>query len=455
VTVARCRALALAGATSLVAACATQAPRQVPAPPPLAANAPAATGAPTLPATPLPSIDDTTTTHAVADASPWQRLRDRFAMSGCDYRPQVVRWARRYTASPKHFAGSWDRALPFVAVVVDELERRNLPGEFAMLPFVESGYEPVVARGDRPAGMWQLMPDTARNEGLVVTADYDGRLDVNASTSAALSLIERYQKEFGDWRLADMAFNSGEYRVRALLGGRDAHSLSAAELGRLAFNPVTHDHLDRLLALSCVIAHPEAFAVTLPEPKPERRLKTVILQSGMDVRLAARLAGIDVEDMTRLNAAYRRHRMISGEPFELILPAANVERFQAAAETIPVAYWNDWREQRAARTSGIASWASETGVPVAVLAAANAIDEASTVTSSTRLLLPGHESEPDDARESPSNSAKSATHVVRSGDTLSSIAHRYKVPVGAIRKLNPSLDAKTLRPGDKVRVAAQ
>jgi membrane-bound lytic murein transglycosylase D len=324
-----------------------------------------------------------------------------------------------------------------------------------MLPFVESGYDPVAARGDSPAGMWQLMPDTARSEGLVVTADYDGRLDANASTSAALGLIERYEKEFGDWRLADMAFNSGEYRARALLGGRDPHSLSAAELGRLAFNPITHDHLDRLLALSCVIAHPDVFAVALPEPKPERRLKTVILQSGMDVRLAARLAGLDIEDMTRLNAAYRRHRMIVGEPFELTLPAANVERFQAAAEAIPVAYWNDWREQRAGRTRGLASWSSETGVPVAVLAAANAVDATSTITSSTRLLLPGRETDSADTEAISAKSITAATHVVRSGDTLSSIAHRYRVPIGEIRKLNPSLGAKMLRPGDKVRVAAR
>ena len=118
----------------------------------------------------------------------------------------------------------------------------------------------------------------------------DGRLDVAASTTAALSLIERYQKEFGDWRLADMAFNSGEYRVKNLLKGRDAHSLTAAELGKLAFNQITHDHLDRLLALSCIVADPARFGVTLPEPSADDRLKTIILQSGMDVRLAARLA---------------------------------------------------------------------------------------------------------------------------------------------------------------------
>jgi membrane-bound lytic murein transglycosylase D len=367
-------------------------------------------------------------------------------MDGCDYRPQVLRWARIYTRSPRHFAASWDRAMPFLLLVADEIERRGLPGEFAMLPYVESGYEPVAARGDRAAGMWQLMPDTARGEGLLVTADYDGRLDATASTRVALGLVERFEQEFGDWRLADMAFNSGEYRVRRLLKGRDAHALSAAELGKLAFNPITHDHLDRLLALSCIVADPARFGVTLPEPDADDRLKAITLQSGMDVRLAARLAGVDPASMQRFNAAYRRHRMVSGVPHELLMPASRVERFESAAQTIPVAFWSDWREQRAARTSGLAAWAAEIGIPLAALAAANAIDEDSTVGPSQRLLLPGRDSAEDRAP------SPDATHVVRSGDTLSGIARRHHVPLAEVKRLNPSATARTLHPGDRLRL---
>ncbi|MET0229816.1 MAG: lytic transglycosylase domain-containing protein, partial [Rhodanobacteraceae bacterium] len=242
------RTSALACAIATLAACTTEPARTaLPAPPSEPPPAPTISSPFASPPTTPPRVSTTSRPGPIA---PWSRIRDRFAMTGCDYRPQVMRWAKRYTASPRRFEASWERALPFVLIVIDELERRNLPGEFAMLPFVESGYEPVAARGDRPAGMWQIDADTARGEGLLITADYDGRLDPAMSTTAALSLIERYQKEFGDWRLADMAFNSGEYRVRNLLRGRDAHTLSAAELGTLAFNPVTHDHLDRLLALA-------------------------------------------------------------------------------------------------------------------------------------------------------------------------------------------------------------
>jgi peptidoglycan lytic transglycosylase D len=440
---ARWRALTLAVAAALLAACST-APERPAIPAPTIEPPPASPAA--APA-PSPEIEPPEP-HANAEAvSPWQTLRDRFAMKSCDYRPQVERWARRYTASPRHFRAGWERAMPFLEIVVDELERRNLPGEFAMLPYVESGYEPVAARGDRPAGMWQIDPDTAREEGLVITPDYDGRLDVAASTTAALSLIERYQKAFGDWRLADMAFNSGEYRVKNLLKGRDAHALTAAELGKLAFNPITHDHLDRLLALSCIVADPARFGVTLPEPSADRRLKTIILQSGMDVRLAARLAGLEPADMKRLNAAYRRNRMVSGMPYQLLMPATSVERFQLAAQSIPVALWNDWREQKAARTSGLASWAAEVGIPVAVLAAANAIGESETVGPTTRLLLPGRDA---DAPEKP---APRSSYVVKSGDTPTSIAHECGVSLVELKRMNPKLDPKRLRPGERLHIA--
>jgi membrane-bound lytic murein transglycosylase D len=443
---ARWRALALATLAAALAACST-APERSAVPAPTIMLPPA----PTAPAVEPPGSADLTApeTHAnVEITSPWATLRSRFAMKSCDYRPQVLRWAKRYTASPRHFEAGWERAMPFLEIVVEELDRRNLPGEFAMLPYVESGYEPVASRGGQPAGMWQLDPDTAREEGLVITPDYDGRLDVAASTTAALSLIERYQKEFGDWRLADMAFNSGEYRVKKLLKGRDAHSMTAAELGKLAFNQITHDHLDRLLALSCIAADPDRFGVTLPEPSADDRLKTIILQSGMDVRLAARLAGVETAELKRYNAAYRRNRMVPGMPYQLLMPASSVERFQAAAQAIPVAFWNDWREQKAARTSGLASWAAEVGIPVAVLAAANSMQETETVGPTTRLLLPGRDA------DVAGKAARSPTYVIKAGDTPTSIAHECGLSLADLKRMNPTLDSKRLRPGVRLRVGA-
>lgn len=427
----------------LLTACATPPMRSTQAPPPVA---PTAATVPAIdPAKTVPEQDATA-------ASPWVRLRASFAMRGCDYRPEVQRWATIYTKRPRQFAASWQRAMPFLLLVVEELARRDLPGEFAMLPYVESTYQPVASRGDRAAGMWQIVPDTARTAGLTVTADYDGRLDAIASTSAALDLIERYREEFGDWRLADMAYNSGEFKVRKLLGDRDAHSLSASELARLAFNPVTHEHLDRLLALACIVDDPARFGVTLPEPDAGDVFASVTLKTGMDLRLAARLAGLDVRDVQRWNAGYRRSRMPAAAAHRLWLPKDSVARFEVAAAAVPVELWGDWREQRVASSTGIGTWASQLGIPVAVLAAANALGENATVTRESALLLPGRDPDPVE-RVVAQSSARERSVVIGRGDTLSRIAQRNSIPLSQLKRLNPGATG-TLRVGQRLRLGS-
>lgn len=441
-TVGSIRGGLLGAGLAVVAACSAPAPRPAP-PAPVAPPPRPAPADPVLPQALPPPVAE------AAEPSPWQRLRSRFALQGCDYRPAVQRYANLYTKNPRPFTAAWKQAMPFLLLVLDELERRDLPGEFAMLPFVESGYSPVPPRGDRPAGMWQLMPDTARGAGLAVSKDYDGRLDAIASTRTALDLLERYEREFGDWRLVNMAFNSGEFRVKKLLGNRDPKALSAEELGRLAFNPVTHEHLDRLLALSCIVEDPRRFGVTLPQPQADDRLRSVDLQAGMDLRLAARLAAVDTDDLRRWNAGHRRNRMAYGSNPRLLLPSPAVDRFQAAATGLPVAYWSDWREQPAPHGGGLGLWAAQIGVPVAVLALANSIDENATVGRNTRLLVPGLEAEPvaGAARPAPAPGA----HVVVAGDTLTGIARRYKIALKDLRRWNPRAGG-TLHLGDRLRL---
>lgn len=445
----RARTALLGAGVAVLAACSAPGVRP-PAPSALPAPLPTQTPAPQV--ADVPTGAPSVSALAQVSASPWARLRTRFAMHGCDYQPGVQRWARHYARGSRAFEASWERALPFLLLVVDEIEKRDLPGEFAMLPYVESAYRPVATRGDRPAGMWQLAPDTARSAGLGVGNDYDGRLDALASTRAALDLIENYRKEFGDWRLANMAFNSGEFRVKKLLGERDPRALSAAELGKIAFNPITHEHLDRLLALACIVEDPQRFGIELPEPSADDRLQSVELQAGMDLRLAARLAGVEVDDLRRWNAGYRSHRMAVTAQHRLLLPATRVERFQTAAQSMPVAFWSDWREQRAARSGGIGSWAAQVGVPVAVLALANAVDESATVGRTTNLLLPGREPDPPSEETRTEPARRPRVHVVTTGDTLSRIAQRYSIALKDLRRWNPRAHG-TLHPGDRLRLS--
>ena len=431
--------------TSVLAACASAPPRTertTPSPTPIAQTKPARRPT-TVQTTAAPVLD------AIPAVSPWPRLRAMFAMQGCDYAPAVRRQAINYTKRPRLFEASWKRAMPFLLLVTNEVERRGLPGEFAMLPYVESTYQPVASRGDRAAGMWQLVPDTARENGLIVNPRYDGRLDAISSTTTALDLIERYEREFSDWRLADLAYSSGEGKVRQLLRGRDAHSLSASELSHVAFDPLTHQHLHRLLALACIIDDPARFGVTLPEPQPDDVFASVPLQTGMDLRLAARLAGLDVGDVQRWNAAYRHSHMDPGVVHTLWLPDASIAPFESAAATVPVQQWGDWREQRVASTSTVRTWALQLSVSAELLAAANGINEDATVTRGSTLLVPGRDSA--SARDDESTNLQSRTVTIRSGDTLSAIAQRYGISLSQLQRLNPRA-SRLLHPGQRLRL---
>src|SRR5579863_671185 len=187
----------------LLAACSGNPPRPSAAPAPAEptpAPTPEPIAAPSLPFTPISAPPE-------RSVSPWQRLRDRYAMPGCDYSADVRSFANAMAASPRHLTAALKQVMPLLLVVVEQVEKYDMPGEFAFLPWVESSYSMIPPNGDGVAGMWQLMPDTAREVGLRVDAEYDGRLDVYASSRTALVLLKQYQEEFGDWRLANMAFN--------------------------------------------------------------------------------------------------------------------------------------------------------------------------------------------------------------------------------------------------------
>lgn len=428
-----------------LAACGTL-PRQAPAPATAAPPPPSpATPARPTESRPAPPAEPA----AVAERSPWQRIRDGLAMPGCDHGAEAMRWAHRYAASPRRFEASWTQVMPLVSWVLDEVERRDLPTEFVFLPYVESHYRPLPGRGDQPAGMWQLTATTARGQGLRVGADYDGRLDLAESTRASLDLIALYEEKFSDWRLANMAFNAGEFRVRRLIEPLGDRRLSPDELARLALSRTTHEHLDKLMALACIASDPARFGVQLPEPDASERLRAVALAHPIDLRVAAHLAGIDVDTLKRLNAGHLRTRVAADAPARLILPAPQAQRFESLSADLPDALWSDWRELRTRHATDVASLASAAGVEASLVGLANGLPADARIADGARVLLPGREQA---APAAEAGHAKTAIHVVKSGDTLGAIARRYRVKLAQLLRWNALAATATLRPGDRIRV---
>jgi membrane-bound lytic murein transglycosylase D len=413
-----------------------------------------------VPLAPVPDLSTPAGDAAPADpSSVWTRLRTRFAMPGCEYSPAVQRWARTYTQGPDRFAASLKRALPFLMLVLDELERQDLPGEFALLPYLESHYEPIAARGSTPAGMWQFMPDTARSVGLQMSPHYDGRLDAWASSAAAVSMLKRYQDEFGDWRLVDMAFNAGEYRVKKLLQ-QNRSSLSREQVAELKLSPITHDHLAKLLALGCVINDPARFGVTLPEPSADDHLVRVTLTAPIDMRVAARLAEVPEEKLRRYNAGHRQARISAASPMHLLLPRTALSRFQQRYTQLTPGAWSTWDAVKLREPRGAAELAGAAAVPIDLINAANGGDPARNFAAGSTVFLPSGMGkdlgtpQPPPLSPEAQRRATAGTITVKSGDNLWTLSKTHKVSVANLKRWNGLGDKAQLMPGQKLFIEA-
>ncbi|HEX7112998.1 MAG TPA: LysM peptidoglycan-binding domain-containing protein [Mizugakiibacter sp.] len=434
------RLLAAAAPVALLAACA-QAPMRAPAPPPSSTPAPeGVVHAPPTPTVPSPAPDA------------WERLRRSFAMDDCDADADVAAWAQRYTAAPDRFEAQLQAALPLLRYVQAQAEAAGVPGEFVLLPWVESEYRALPGARNGPAGVWQIMPRTARALGLEVRRDYDGRLDVSASTQAALQLLRRYDDDFHDWRLADMAFNTGEYRIRQLVREHGVPDAAPA-IPDLPVGRITREHLTRLLAMACIVRDPARFDVELPRLDDASRLTLVTLDAPIDLRVAARLAGMPLDALRALNPGYRHPRMpASGVPHHLLLPQDRAERFQDAYALADAPHWSDWADAQLRAPTTLQALAARGDIPATALAAANAVDADAPLAAGRTLLLP-HALLALANAQLAAVDAPAPTHTTQPGESLWSIARRYHVGVDDLRAWN-GLKGDALRPGRVLRLSA-
>jgi membrane-bound lytic murein transglycosylase D len=409
----------------------------------------------TMPSAPEPLPWEGTNFAPAADLPLWTRLRQTFALDACDYNAQVTQWSHRFSRDAAGLSGSLSQSMPFLLVVAEQIEKRGMPGEFAFLPYIESNYMALASSGDRAAGIWQLMPDTAREAGMSINRDYDGRLDVYASTLAALDLLERYHEEFGDWRLADMAFNAGEYAIKDLRGN-NSDAPSTAELAQLRAPAHAHEHLAKLLAMSCVIADPERFQIELPEPRAEDALALLDLPAAADLTLVAHIAGVEIGQLKRLNPGYLHARLPEHGPYRLLLPTTQHDAVAATLDKIPRTLWPEWREIALRHDEDLNVLAAAHGVGAEALRAVNALRN-DALPAGTRMLVPGHA----DATHAPKATAKieelakqSATHIVHTGDTLWSIAHSAGVRLTDLSYWNGLRDTAILQLGQRLRLRA-
>ncbi|RTZ66174.1 MAG: hypothetical protein DSZ29_03430 [Aquificaceae bacterium] len=265
----------------------------------------------------------------------WQRINRGQRMGNHNYRYSVKRFIRHYASDTARLQRISKRAANYLSMVVPELERRNMPTELALLPFVESAYMNTARSHASAAGMWQFIPSTGRLYGLKQTRGYDGRMDSFEATRAALDYLQKLHREFrGDWFLALAAYNAGEGRVgRAIRENR--RKGRPTDYWHLRLPKETREYVPRLLAYKEIIRHPERYGLRLPRASSQPSLVSIRVNKAIDLRKAAQRAGLPSYTLTAINPSYLHGITTPRLSQRVIVPLRHAGRLQHTINQMP------------------------------------------------------------------------------------------------------------------------
>ncbi len=392
----------------------------------------------------------------------WQRVRAGFAIPDLDD-PLVDRRERYYSGQPEYMRRMTERAGRYLFYIVEEVERRGLPMELALLPFIESAFNPQALSSAKASGIWQFMPATGRHFELTQNLFRDDRRDVTASTRAALDYLQKLHGMFGDWHLALAAYNWGEGNVsRAIARNRAAGR--PTDYRSLRMPRETRDYVPKLQAIENIVARPEAFGVALEPLADLPYFTSVPIQRDIDVELAAELAGLRVEDFKALNPQMNKPVILAAGTPTVLLPHDNAERFVIglARHQGPLASWTAWV---APATMSPAAAAQRVGMSEAALRELNRIPPSMLVRAGSALLVARAPTHDDDVSEhlaehgmlnlAPDPSVRRRL-VLRAGrnDSVASIARRYRVSAEQVAAWNDLTPRARFAPGARIVVYA-
>jgi membrane-bound lytic murein transglycosylase D len=380
----------------------------------------------------------------------WQQLRSGLQLDGSRH-AEVQRELAHYRRNAGQVEVVFQRGAPYLGYIQGEVSKRGFPAEITLLPFVESSYDPFAYSHGRAAGLWQFIPETARIYGLQQDWWYDGRRDVVASTQAALDYLDRLQQQFdGDWLLALAAYNSGSGTVsRAIRRNRKAGK--PADFWHLALPPETSDYVPKLLAISAVVAQPDTYGISL-EPLPVQAMFEVVPTGGqLDLAVAAELAGLDTEELHRLNPGFNRWATHPDGPHRLAIPNDRVSEFRDNLAALPEAERIKWVRHKIQQGDTLSQIATHYDTTTAVLMRTNNLDGTG-IRAGKHLLIPVAAKQPALANhlQPERTAANKLTYRVRNGDSLWSIAGRYKVSVRQVTRWNRLDSGALIRPGQQL-----
>jgi membrane-bound lytic murein transglycosylase D len=394
----------------------------------------------------------------------FDRMRAGFALDEVQ-EPAIDQQLAWFEHNPDYLERVFQRGQRYLYHVVTEVEARGMPLEFALLPVVESAYEPFAYSVSRAAGLWQFIPGTGTRFGLKQNWWYDGRRDVIESTRAALDYLQALHDQFdGDWLLAIAAYNVGENTVQRELDYNRAHG-KPADFWHLTLPAETRAYVPKLLAMKRLMAEPERYGLEFAVIPNEPYFAVIDTDSQIDLKIAAQLAGTSYDELVALNPGYNRWATDPEGPHRMLVPIDNADGFEASLKTLPADDRVRFAVHEVTRRETLSMIAKKYGTSAAVIAKINDL-KGGKVTAGESLKIPQISGElPDkvllaaarvDRPQSDAGGRKQRQIVyrVRSGETLSSIARQHGMPVSTLARLNNIGTADALVKGQRLVIKA-
>ncbi|KTD46269.1 transglycosylase SLT domain-containing protein [Legionella quateirensis] len=334
-------------------------------------------------------------THATAFQTPdvWDVLRNEFKMNHEINRAEVQDQIRWILDHPGFVTKVCQQAEPYLYHVTREIQRRNLPGELALLPMIESAYDPFAYSKVGAAGLWQIMPVTGNQLGLIQDWWFDGRRSINHSTDAALTHLTHLNKVFnGNWILSIAAYDAGEGAIGRAVKANSPNG-RAVSFWELNVPKETQIYVPRFLALAEIMSNPQAYKINLPANPFRPYFEEVNIGSQIDLSHAASLAGISVNELTKLNPGYNRWATAPYKPFTLLIPIAKVTQFYFNLSHSPVEKRVSWTKHLVLPSDSLRSIARQYHTTITLIKKLNRLSDQS-IRPNQVLLIPSTKNTP-------------------------------------------------------------
>ena len=416
-----------------------------------------AVGTPTDPLRPdtTLNLDD-----VAANQDLWARVRRGFGLPELDI-ALVGDHERWYSSRPDYVQRMTERSSRYLFHVLEEIERRQMPTELALLPFIESAFNPQAQSSARASGIWQFMPATGKDFRLKQNVFRDDRRDVLASTRAALDYLQRLNRQFGDWHLALAAYNWGEGNVQKAINRNIKAGLPTDYLS-LNMPAETRNYVPKLHAVRNIVMQPERFGLSLPPVENPPYFVSVPIQRDMDVSLAAKLAGLSTDAFKDLNPSMNKPVILAAGTPQVLLPYDNASQFvhNLSQHKGLLATWTAWTVPRTMRP---AEAAKQVGMSEATLRDINRIPPKMLVKAGSTLLVPRSQHREQDVSETVADNAMMALAPdlpplrrmsLRAGknDSVASLARRYRVSAEQVAQWNRVSASSKFKRGQSVVV---